>query len=402
VRILISTWGWRSHFLPLAPLGWALRAAGHEVLVAAAPNLVAVVTAAGLPAVPVGAELDFTEVFRDQVGRVPSPAERDRPTPAGQRVVPPTVTPDGGVVRFADALVDDLVDLGRAWRPELIVYEPLNLAAALAAAALDVPGVRLLWGPDSTVELDLDAEAVLGPMAARIGLPDVDRVRVNGHLTLDPAPPPMRVVPNGPARPVRFVPYNGPAVLPDWLRRPADRPRVCLTWGTMMGGNGLADPIPLVLRALAGLDVEVVLAVDAARYDQLGTLPANVHPSRGPLALHLLLPSCQLLIHQGGAGTMMTALACGVPQLVLPRVTDQHFNARRLALTGAGEFLDLTDADPDPEPIRDRVTALPHDVHRRRAAARMRDRVAAMPSPATVVPLLETLATHRALEEITV
>ena len=31
------SWGWRSHFYPLVPLAWALRSAGHEVLVPANP-----------------------------------------------------------------------------------------------------------------------------------------------------------------------------------------------------------------------------------------------------------------------------------------------------------------------------------------------------------------------------
>lgn len=381
MRVLMVTWGWRSHFFPMAPLGWALRAAGHEVRVAGQPAQTDAIVAAGLPAVPVGADLDFAEVFGGQVGPVASPTA----DPGDPDALAPVVTPDGGVVRFADAMLDDLVAYGRHFRPDLVVYEPFNLAGSLAAAALGVPDVRLLWGPDSSTELDLDPELVIGPRAARLG---VDTVRLTGALTLDPCPEPMQVPVDGPVQPMRFVPYNGPAVVPDWLRTPTDRPRVCVTWGTMMAGLGLTDLVGVhrVVHALAGLDIEVVVAVEASQHAALGDLPANVRLARSPLALHLVLPTCQALVHQGGAGTTMTGLVCGVPQLVLPQVSDQHFNAARLAATGAGTHLNAAEADPDA--IRDKVLGLLTDDRWRDAAHLMRRRAEQRPTPADLVPLL--------------
>jgi UDP:flavonoid glycosyltransferase YjiC (YdhE family) len=299
------------------------------------------------------------------------------------------VTPDGGVVRFADAMLDDLVAYGRHFQPDLIVYEPFNLAGSLAAAALGVPDVRLLWGPDSSIELDLDEDLILGPRAARLG---IDRVRLTGTLTLDPCPAPMQVPIDAPTHPMRFVPYNGTAVVPAWLREPATRPRVCVTWGTMMAALGLADLVgaPRVVHALAALDIEVVVALAATQVAALGDLPANVRVARSPLALHLVLPTCQALVHQGGAGTTMTGLACGVPQLVLPQVSDQHFNADRLARTGAGRQLAADEAEPDV--IRDRVVDLLERDQWRDSAREMRRRFEARPSPADLVPVLGQLA----------
>ena len=135
----------------------------------------------------------------------------------------PAITPDGGVVRFAEALLDELVDYGGEFRPDLMIWEPFNLAAATASAVLEVPGLLQLWGPDSSVTLRLDRESVLGPLAGRYGLAGTD-VELAGRLTLNPAPEPMQVPLAGLIRDVRFVPYNGPAVLPGWLRAPADRP----------------------------------------------------------------------------------------------------------------------------------------------------------------------------------
>ncbi|MEV0001855.1 nucleotide disphospho-sugar-binding domain-containing protein [Micromonospora sp. NPDC050980] len=387
MRILMSTWGWRSHFYGLVPLGWALQAAGHEVRVASHPSMVAPITAAGLAAVPLGEDIDFAEAFAGRIGAV---GALDEPDPAPAGLVEPAITADGGVVRLADALLDDLVDFGRAWQPDLIIWEPFNLAAPVAAAALRVPGVLHLWGPDSSVTLRLDPESVIGPLAARFGLAATD-VTPQGDLTIDPAPPPMQVPTARPGRPVRFVPYNGTAVLPPWLHRPADRPRVCVTAGTMMAGVGLTDRLDLagVVRSVAELDVEVVVVVEPRQRRGLDAMPANVRLADAPLALRLVLPTCAAIVQQGGAGTTMTALAQGVPQLVLPQVSDQHFNAERLAATGAGTW--LTPEEAGGAVLRDTVGELIGDGPARAAAALMRDRIRALPSPADLVPALTAL-----------
>lgn len=390
----MSSWGWRSHFYCLAPLGWALQAAGHEVRVASQPSMAATITAAGLAAVPLGTDLDFAEAFAEKIGEV---GRLDASADSGSEQVEPAITPDGGVVRFAEALLADLVDYGRTFRPDLMIWEPFNLAAATTAAVLDVPGLLQLWGPDSSVTLRLDREAVLGPLAGRYGLAGTD-IELAGRLTLNPAPEPMQVPLAGLVRDVRFVPYNGPAVLPGWLREPAGRPRVCVTAGTMMAGAGLTDrlPLPRIVRAVAALDVEVVVVVERSQQAGLvadGPLPDNVRLADTPLALRLLLPSCAALVQQGGAGTTMTALARGVPQLVLPQVSDQHFNAERLALTGAGTA--LVGEQVEAGRIGELVGELVADDRWRSAAALMAERVRAMPAPAELVASLTDLTFDR-------
>jgi UDP:flavonoid glycosyltransferase YjiC (YdhE family) len=384
------TWGWRTHFYPLAPLGWALSAAGHQVIVASHPSLIPHITAAGLPAVALGPDIDFRTVFQGQIAAVKSSGRADFSGPADERAVTAEITPDGGVVRLADALLDDLVAFGRQYQPDLIVHEHLNIAAAIAAAALRVPAVRHLWGPDSSTEMALDEETVLAPRAARY---QAGPVHLSGALTLDPSPPALQVPLTGPSHPIRFVPYNGTAVLPHWLRQPPRRPRICLTWGTMMAGMRLTGQagVCTVVGALAGLDADIVLAIDPAQHAHLGDLPDNVRIPTDSLALHLLLRSCQLLIHQGGAGTLMTGLAAGVPQLVLPQVSDQHFNAWRLTRAGAGA--QPTDGAPDPDALRALVEDLLHSPRWRQRATALRADIEASPTPADLIPRLRTL-TH--------
>lgn len=391
LRVLMSTWGWRSHLYCLVPVGWALQAAGHEVRVASHPSMVQAISSAGLAAVPLGEDLDFATEFGGRMGKVGRLDQGGQRAAEPDGILEPAITADGGVVRFAAALVGDLVEFGRTYRPDLLIWEPFNLAAPVAAAALGVPGVLQLWGPDSSVTLRLDKETVVGPLAARFGLGAAE-VSLTGTLMLDPVPPPMQVPLSGPSEPVRFVPYNGTAVVPGWLRRPARHPRVCVTAGTMMAGARFAGRMDLtgIIRAVAELDVEVVVAVDPAQQAGLGQVPDNVRLADTPLALRLVLPSCAALVQQGGAGTTMTALAYGVPQLILPQVSDQHFNGERLAATGAGTWLEPEQASSGQ--IRDLVGEFVGDGHWRERAALMRERVRQMPAPAAVVPGLTTLA----------
>ena len=389
MKVLVVTWGWRTHFNHLVPHVWALLAAGHDVRVACPADLTPVVTGAGLPAVPVGARLDFTAVAGRQVARITD--EPDDPTDPAAPVDsvdtrPPSVTVGGVAHTYAATMLPDLVAFGRWYRPDLVLHEQNNLGAAVAAAALDVPSVRVLWGPEFPLRMDRDV--VLGPLAAPYGVAPSE-VPLTGTLTLDPCPPPMQVPLAGPHRPVRFVPYNGVAAVPGWLREPAGRPRVALSQGTLMPLFGSGFDLRAGLDAFAALDVEVVLTRDREPDE---ALPSNVRWVSG-LALHLLLSTCAAVVHHGGAGSTMTAVACGVPQLVLPRVGDQHVNAERVAVTGAGTALPVERARPDA--IRDAVASLIHDAHWRTAATELRRRNDERPAPAAVVEHLTRLATTR-------
>nr|BFE57621.1 glycosyltransferase [Dactylosporangium thailandense] len=380
MRVLVVTWGWRSHLNHLVPHAWALRAAGHDVRVACPADLTEAVTGVGLAAVPVGPRLDFATVATGQIARI-----RDDPGggPAGG-ALPRSVTVGGVAHTYAATMLPDLVAFGRWFRPGLVLHEQNNLGAAVAAAALGVPSVRVLWGPDFALPIDRDA--VLGPLAEPYGVAPPE-VPLTGTLTLDPCPPPLQVPLAGPHRPVRFVPYNGVAVLPRWLRGPADRPRIALSQGTLMPRLGFAAfDLRTTVAALADLDAEFVLTVEP---EPGQVLPPNVRAAPG-LAHHLLLPTCAAVVHQGGAGTTMTAVACGVPQLVLPRVGDQHFNAERVVAAGVGAALPAERARPDA--IRDAVAELIGDPLRRAAAARLRRRNDARPAPAEVAGHLTRLA----------
>lgn len=231
MRALFVTSPVLSHIFPTVPLAHALRAAGHDVRYAVGDALDAV-TAAGLHAVDITPGLDYTKVW------VPDGAED------------PMYVEDAGVEflatlfgRVSGVEVDGALEVARSYRPDLIVHSAAQGAGALAAAALGIPCVELPLGPaDSDPRLaGLLREAMKGDYE-RHGIPGTPprTVRITSV--------PERLAPllPGGERPehewsMRYVPYNGGAVLPDWLSRPADRPRIAVTLGSI-GAQWGASP----------------------------------------------------------------------------------------------------------------------------------------------------------------
>jgi len=338
MKVLFTTWGWGSHFNPMVPLGWALRAAGHEVIVVSDPGFTPTITRAGLPAQAAGRAVDLRAELSGVIARsgwqpgvhnagtVHDPIKRRR----GLTVL--RLAAAG-----ADAMADDTLKFAATWQPDCVVVEPMAFLGPVLAGALGVPSYRLLWTVDFTSSVALVEDELLGGLAARLGAP---RVNALGDATIDPCPPRLQTDYGNARQPMRYIPYNGPATVPRWLRARPRRPRICITWGTSLEGMGLQDKVLAgrVAAALADRDVEVVLAVTEEQSKALAPLPANVIHA-GWLPLHLLLPSCAAVVHQGGGGTLMTAMDAGVPQFILPFVPDTVFNAHQVAGTGAGKQL---------------------------------------------------------------
>lgn len=371
--MLFTTWAWPSHYFPLVPLALALREAGHEVRVASPPALRDVIDASGLPAVEVGADVDIPSMAR-------AGAEQGQPWQRGPY-------PFDQYLAVAEAMVDDVIAVARAWRPDLLVHEPTAYAGPLAAGVVGIPTVRHLWGPDFTLAARKVEPAVLAPLCRRIGLNEVETL---GALTVDPCPPSLQIPGGYVRRRMRFVPYNGAGTAPRWLRTPAARPRVCATWGTTLARlAGYPHLVAAALAALDGMDVELVAAVTPHDREFLGGLPSRVRVVES-LPLHLLLPTCSVLIHPGGPGTMLTAIAAGVPQFVLPCLPEQPFYAHRLVANGAG--LALPPAKFSAEGARLRVGELLGRPAYREAADRLRREMADQPTQGEVVAALAELA----------
>jgi UDP:flavonoid glycosyltransferase YjiC (YdhE family) len=208
---------------------------------------------------------------------------------------------------------------------------------------------------------------------------------------INPAPPSLRPTDGieAPTISIRSIAYNeSNAGVPTWLNAARKRPRVYLTLGTV--AFGAVEVISRAIAEIAPLDVDILVTVGPeGDPTPLGEVPSNVHVERF-VAQSAVLPMVDLIVQHGGTGTVLGALAAGLPQLVLPQGADQFLNAE--ILTAAGVAKALQNDAQQPGAISDAVQALIGDSPERQAAGRIRDEIAAMPPPADVVPALVDLA----------
>ncbi|WP_433226078.1 nucleotide disphospho-sugar-binding domain-containing protein [Actinomadura formosensis] len=410
MRVLFTSSHFAAHFQPLVPLGWALRAAGHEVAVTAGPGIAAAVTGAGLTAVPLAEDVDMItlgrfKLYRDALRRAGRGPLAGLPVmhPLEDRVLASLDEFDPGafmreygpgLAKLVDARIDATVRFARRWRPDLVVTELMCFDGVLAGAVLGVPVVRHLWGPLGTAEPDPDVADIVGDdmtgAAARYGLEPVED---GAGWVLDVCPPSVRPPVREERIPMRYVPYGGPASHP---LDPADgtgRPRLCVTWSRsaprLFGPRSLL--VNEILQAAAGMDVDVRVAVGDEQRSAI-RIPEGrrARVTVGRVPLEHVLPSADAVVHAGGAGVTMTALRHGVPQLGLPLSNEFAVNVERVAAAGAAVL--LPPADAGVPQIRRCLRELLEDPAWRESAGRLRRESLELPAPAAVVPVLEEIA----------
>jgi UDP:flavonoid glycosyltransferase YjiC (YdhE family) len=292
-------------------------------------------------------------------------------------------------------MADDVIEFARAWRPDLIVTDPITMVGPLLAEVRGIPLVHHLWGPQ---EPSLTKFAGYGAPAER--WPDdlrklFDRFGAEmrtgySPFSVAPCPPSLQagVVPT--RHTIRYVPYNGSGVLPNWLGSPTGRPRACVSWTTSRAVTSTSDehPVAALAAALAGLDVEVVAAVTASDRAGLGPAPAGVRIIED-LPLQAVLPTCVASVNTGGAGSTLTAAVSGVPQVIVPQGPGHAFNAERIAAAGAGVLLGIHEVDLDD--LVKNVSAILSDDRWRNAAQDLKNENLTQPPLSEAVRLIEEL-----------
>ena len=385
MRVLFTTWAWPSHLRAMVPLAIALRDLGHEVQLAAPPALAATVTFP--PAVAVGQDIDTLPAFRRFVIQ-PAPVT-EPPAPRQAAAGPPRAL--SVFAEIAEAMCGDLIEVIRQREPDLLVYSPTTFAAPVAAAVTGVPAVRHLFGPDLARQLDRFLPAALAPLRNRYGAGPPTPAAV----TVDPCPPGLQLP--RPADGGTIIGLRHTPLAEAWQRayqRPpsaAGRPRVCVTWGMTMArldpALHLAGPIA---RALGGLGVQLVVAVTAEQGRLLGEVPPGTEVAIDA-PLHEVIPGCAVVVSQGGAGTLLTALGAGIPQVTVAQLPDHRFHGGRLAAAGAGLML-----EPGPlEAVRLAVAEVLEAPGYREAAWRLQAEIEAAPSPAEAAAAVAALAGDR-------
>ncbi|MFI7660971.1 glycosyltransferase [Micromonospora parva] len=335
MRVLFASLASVGHTYPLIPLAIAARDAGHEVHFAAGTEVHAPLAALGL-----------------------------RPFRPG----------DAFYEVYAEDLAPELARL----RPDLVVHEWGLPGAAVAAHRAGIPGLWHGFGrmfPEGIgLELPTRNAEVVGRPHLDIwppSLQDRDFLATERRIELRP------------------VAFSTPAPLPERVSRRTSRPLIYLTLGTAFGTPEL---LRTVVAGLAALDAQVVVAAGRVPVEQLGEIPDQVSVHRW-VSQAELLPMVDVVVHHGGSGTTLGALAAGVPQVLLPQGADQFANAEVLAAAGLG--LRLLPGELDAAAVAEQAhrllprhgTAAPRD-----AARAVAEEIAAMPSPAAVAQLLPEYA----------
>ncbi|MFI7394893.1 activator-dependent family glycosyltransferase [Streptomyces tendae] len=425
MRILFTCIPWRSHFQALVPLAWALQAAGHEVRVASGPELTDAVTAAGLPAVPVGSDEPVVDkldalLVPEVMAKVQELAERgdlltDLSEDREEELTWERLRWGYQMTRrtqaaMNDAMVEELVEYCRWWQPDLVLWDWLSHAGAVAATAVSAPHGRMLTELDVVGRMRRHFLRVrqeqapenredplgdwLGQWAQKFGAGFCEEM-VTGQFTIEQMVGSMRLPSPLPHLPLRYVPYNGPSVVPHWARRdPAGR-RVLATFGLSLEQAARHQAMSMeqmqaMLDALADLDIELVVTLPEQFRRELERVPANTRLVDF-VPLHAVVPSCSAVIHHGGVPAFLQAAAHGVPQLVIGRaVPDLGERGPRLERSGAGLWMrGDTPEDLAGERVREQLVRLLEEPSFGQAAGRLGQELAAQPSPAELVRELE-------------
>ena len=124
----------------------------------------------------------------------------------------------------------------------------------------------------------------------------------------------------------------------------------------------------------------------------LGAVPANVVVEQY-VAQALLLPLCAATVGHGGSGSVLAALAEGLPMVLLPQGADQFDNAQQCRELGVAHM--LLPAELTPEAAASSVLAVLEDASYGDRARALAAEIAAMPSAAELVPVLVDAAAAR-------
>ncbi|MEU8194199.1 activator-dependent family glycosyltransferase [Microbispora amethystogenes] len=421
MRVLFATAPFRSHLFVQAPLAWALRTAGHDVRVAAQPDMADDIMRCGLTAVPVGRGVDLNTQMSAAEPQE-NPADPRNPGP-GLPVQTDYARDDplaelgahvGGCRALfnPEAVIEELVEFARDWEPDLVVWDTFAFAGVVAARACGAAHARMLFGADGLGQLRAACRPIwdgqppqartdplrewLEPVLARYGCA-FDEETALGQWTIFPMPTWVWRPPGIHYLPMRHMAFNGPSSVPKWLHRPPARPRVCVTLGLSHRERnfGVVASAADLFAAVDGLDVEVIAALDATQLRSVTHVPDNVRV-HDFVPLNVLLPTCSAIVHSGGAGTFASALEHGVPQLIVPNIywAEKWWGpvlmANGLEDQGAGVY--VADADHlTADTLRDRLVRVLEDPSFAGNAERLRRETLGMPTPNDVVPILERL-----------
>jgi MGT family glycosyltransferase len=435
-RFLFTVWSFAGHLNPNISVALALRERGHDVAVYTGLRAAATLNGLGLTHFPMR-HIDEERIYQrlfppdDSAGRTASPAEVRRLRATFKAWLLGTIP---GQMADLEPLLDDwqpdaMVCDPTIWSPFLVWHERRSIPVAIfsytTGCSLSGPDAPP-WGrglpPPTTAwrRLRVAAEraaagwlnhdfheaasairarAGLAPLTASVtdfggtmplflvtSVPEFDYDRRN-------LPPSVHYV----GRCAWDRPNTQPP--PAWIDDlPADRPLVYVTEGTVHGRQPRL--LKAAARGLAGLPMQVLLTLNADRDPAevgLADLAPNVWlkpytPGQGWQSD--ILPRTSLIITNGGAGSVLAALASGIPQIIVPTAWDKPENAQRVVESGVG--LRLSPRRLSPETVRAAAQRAIGEPRFAEQARRLQAAFSRFDGPSRAAELLETLIERRA------
>ncbi len=387
MRILCTCHPTDGHFHPLRPLAHALESAGHDVAFATAREFSAQVERAGF--VTLHAGMDAEHARTEAMLRFPDAAS-----------LPPEERCRFGATMFtavaAPAMARDLASIVAAWEPDVVLHDGSEFAAPLVATQAGIPYANHSFGPLRPLEVSNLAADIIATLWENWGLEPQPWGGMFRYLYLDICPPTLQS-PEGRdiavAHLLRSFTTSGypEGGFPDWLSSLPVLPTVYVTLGTVF--NRDLRVFATILEGLRDEPLNVIVTVgndnDTA---SLGPQPENVHVERY-IDQSLLLPHVDIVVTHGGSGSMLGALAHGLPLLVVPQGADQFLNSDRCVAAGVARR--LLPFDLQPNSVRSNVGILLEEPEYQEHSRRLQEEIEQMPGPEKGVELLERLARER-------
>ena len=286
---------------------------------------------------------------------------------------------------FVRANCEALKDLIEECEPDVVV-DFWNPFAVIAARSLHKPLVTVIqadahpasqgfiwWKtPPATVPTPVPivnkvlADYALPPIGTMSELNVGDLTLVVGTPETDPLPPGTDIQYIGP-----LLWQKAEAKLPDWIDELGrDKPLIWIYSGNprYASSGKTLDSAVVVESCIAALSEENVNVVLTTGYHalpkQILPLPGNFHHAQYVPGLAMAARS-DLLIHHGGYGSCQTGLYMGKPAVIIPTFSERESNARRVAATGTGAFVQVENGPHgkyvDPEELRATIQQVLHD-----------------------------------------
>jgi UDP:flavonoid glycosyltransferase YjiC (YdhE family) len=258
----------------------------------------------------------------------------------------------------------------RRFRPDLLVCDPLDFVGPTVAASMGLPwATHGISGGLPPAFMSALTQRWHQQLAARRLAPTIRLAY------LDPYPDALHgneAVHPSDRLPVRVEPFDRPGsqFTPPVFQNAA--PRVLLSLGTSLEDNSLEPDLTRNL-ATAGYNVLVTRSAPA------GVQRTSNIRYLGFVPLARVLPEVSAVISAGGTGTLLSALAAGLPLVIRPVMADQPLNATRAEHLGVSRTL-RTSTD-----VARLIGEVLDDPRYREAAERVRRANAALPSPGAVL-----------------